>query len=316
MRPRLAGSTRPAHRPPGQAGRRKVQGCAPGHVLSSGLRRLSPLSPVGAQVYGERVPGSRWSWAALARPVTASDDLPLPDVTDSHVGREWTIDSAAVVLALALGALFLSPELHDTPDPLAAGQIAVDVDGGPAGVLVPVVATAVADRRGARVSVSWARSRSRPPRRVCWRCPRWPCTARPEPAVLVTVLWVPSVLAFAVYSPTTDPAAVLLLVMPSGLGRHRLGHVHPSPSAAAAVLAGTSAAGRSRPAPARGARADGRTDPDRPRDARRPGPPDLADRAARRWARGATGPARRRRSGRPPTCSAPRLVRHSRSCAA
>jgi signal transduction histidine kinase len=32
--------------------------------------------------------------------------------------------------------------------------------------------------------------------------------------VLVTALWVPSVVAFAVYSPTTDPATVLLFVMP------------------------------------------------------------------------------------------------------
>jgi signal transduction histidine kinase len=216
MRPRLAGSTRPAHRPPGQAGRRKVQGCAPGHVLSSGLRRLSPLSPVGAQVYGERVPGSRWSWAALARPVTASDDLPLPDVTDSHVGREWTIDSAAVVLALALGALFLSPELHDTPDPLAAGQIAVDVT---AGLL-------------ACLSLWWRRRWPIAVALVCLVLGTISASATPagllalsslavhrrtRATVLVTLLWIPSVVAFAVYSPTTDPATVLLFVMPLAL---------------------------------------------------------------------------------------------------
>ena len=226
MRPRLAGSTRPAHRPPGQAGRRKGQGCAPGNVLSSGLRRLSPLSPVGSQVYGERVPGSRWSWAALARPVTASDGLPLPDVTDSHAGREWTIDSAAVVLALALGALFLSPELHDTPDPLSAGQIAVDVTracwrachcGGGGGGRSPWRSCVL----------SWARSRPRPPRRVCWRCPRWPCIAEREPPC-----WSPRCgsrrsCVFAVYSPTTDPATVVLLSCRS-----------PSPPAAGACSSG------------------------------------------------------------------------------
>jgi len=45
------------------------------------------------------VPGSRWSWAALARPATASEALPLPDLTDSHAGRERVVDELASRLA-------------------------------------------------------------------------------------------------------------------------------------------------------------------------------------------------------------------------
>lgn len=165
------------------------------------------------QVYGEGVPGSRWSWAALARSVTASEDLPLPDVTDSHAGREWVIDSGAVVLALALGALFLSPELHDTPDPLSAGQIAVDVT---AGLL-------------ACLSLWWRRRWPVAVAIVCLVLGSISASATPagllalsslavhrraRATVLVTLLWVPSVIVFAVYSPTTDPATVLLFVMP------------------------------------------------------------------------------------------------------
>ena len=168
------------------------------------------------QVYGEGVPGSRWSWAALARPATASEDLPLPDLTDSHAGREWVVDTVAVLVALVLGALFLSPELHDTPDPLTAGQVAVDVT---AGLL-------------ACLSLWWRRRWPIAVALVCLVLGTISSSATPagllalsslavhRPAratVLVTALWVPSVVAFAVYSPTTDPATVVLFVMPLAL---------------------------------------------------------------------------------------------------
>ena len=151
--------------------------------------------------------------AALARPATASDDLPLPDPADSHAGREWVVDVAAVLVALVLGALFLSPELHDTPDPLTAGQVAVDVT---AGLL-------------ACLSLWWRRRWPIAVALVCLVLGTISSSATPagllalsslavhRPAratVLVTLLWVPSVVAFAVYSPTTDPATVLLFVMP------------------------------------------------------------------------------------------------------
>src|SRR5687768_2020075 len=87
------------------------------------------MSPTASQVYGESVSRSRWSWAALAGPA-AADDMPLPELTLSHAGRERAVDALAFLLAVALGALFLSPELQDNPDPLSATQIAVDVSAG------------------------------------------------------------------------------------------------------------------------------------------------------------------------------------------
>ena len=88
------------------------------------------MSYGAAQVYGEFVSQLHWSRAAPAGPAAASDDLPLPDLTRSHAGREPAIDALAVLLAIGLGALFLSPELHDNPVPLTATQIAVDVSAG------------------------------------------------------------------------------------------------------------------------------------------------------------------------------------------
>jgi len=169
-----------------------------------------------AQVYGEVVSWSRWSWAALARPAAASDELALPELTRSHAGRERLVNGLAFLLAIGLGALFLSPEMHDNPNPLSTTAIAIDIS---AGVL-------------ACVSLWWRR--------------RWPigvalwclmlgivsssatpagllalsslAVHRPvRPAVVVTLLWIPSVLAYAAYSPTTGPVTVLLFVMPLAL---------------------------------------------------------------------------------------------------
>ncbi len=134
-------------------------------------------------------------------------------MTDSRVGREWVVDVVAVIVALALGALFLSPELHDTPDPLSVRQVAVDVG---AGLL-------------ACLSLWWRRRWPIAVALVCLVLGTISSSATPagllalsslavhRPAratVVVTLLWVPSVIAFAVYSPTTDPATVLLFVMP------------------------------------------------------------------------------------------------------
>ena len=129
-------------------------------------------------------------------------------------------------------------------------------------------------------------------------------------------LWVPSVLVFAVYSPTTDPVSVVLLVMPLALAASGWGMFIRARRQLLLSLRERALRAEADQRAARGAGAGGRTHPDRPRDARRPRPPDLADGAARRRARGPTGPAAGRRSGRPPPCCAPRPARHSRSCAA
>ena len=174
------------------------------------------MSLAAALVYGEVVSLSRWSWAALAEPAAASDDLPLPDLTRRHAGRERAVDALGFLLAVSLGALFLSPELHDNPDPLSATQIAVDVL---AGVL-------------ACVSLWWRRRWPVGVAVVCLVLGMVSSSATPagllalsslavhrpaRPTVVVTLLWIPSVLVFAVYSPTTGPVSVVAFVMPLAL---------------------------------------------------------------------------------------------------
>ena len=159
---------------------------------------------------------SRRSWAAPAGPVAASDEMPLPDLSRRHAGRERGVDALAVLLAAVLGALFLSPELHDNPDPLSTTQVAVDVTAGALACL------ALWGRRRWPVGVAL----------VCLLLGMVSTSATPagllalaslavhRPAratVVVTLLWIPSVLAFAVYSPTTGPVSVLALVMPLAL---------------------------------------------------------------------------------------------------
>ena len=168
------------------------------------------------RVYGEVVSLSRWSWAAPAGPVMASEDLPMPDLTSSHAGRERAVDALVFLLALVSGALFLSPELHDNPHPLAVTQIAVDVSAGvlasgslwwrrrwPVGVALAclLLGTISTSATPAGLLALASLAVHRPAR----------------PTVVVTLLWIPSVLAFAVYSPTTGPVSVVLFVMPLAL---------------------------------------------------------------------------------------------------
>ena len=160
---------------------------------------------------------SRWSWAALARPAAASDDLPLPDLTGTTAGRGRAVDVLGILIAVGLGALFLSPELHDNPDPLSSTQIAVDAVAGvlacaalwwrrrwPVGVALAclLLGTVSSSATPAGLLALSSLAVHRPTR----------------PTVLVTALWLPSVLAYAVYSPTTGPVSVLLFVMPLALG--------------------------------------------------------------------------------------------------
>ena len=155
------------------------------------------------------------SWAALAGPA-ASVDLPAPQWARSHAGRERAVDALAFVLAVVLGALFVSPELHDNPDPWSATAVSVDIGAGalaclslwwrrqfPVGVAVACLlfGTVSSSATPAGLLALSSLAVHRPAR----------------PAVLVTVLWVPSVLVYAAYSPTTGPGSVVALVMPLAL---------------------------------------------------------------------------------------------------
>ncbi len=168
------------------------------------------------QDYGEVVSLSHSSWAAPASPAAASEDAPRPHPTRSHPRRERAADALAFLLALVLGGLFLSPQLHDRPDPLTTTRIAVDVAAGllacgslwwrgrwPVGVALAclVLGTVSSSATPAGLLALASLAVHRPAR----------------PTVVVTLLWVPSVLAFAIYSPTTGPVSVVAFVMPLAL---------------------------------------------------------------------------------------------------
>ena len=171
------------------------------------------MFPATAQGYGGGVSWSRWSWAASVTPTAASNDLAMPDLTRRHAGRERAVDALAFVLAISLGALFLSPELHDNPDPWSTAQIAVDVAGG-------VLACA---------SLWWRRRWPVAVALVCLLLGTVSSSATPagllalsslavhrpaRPTMVISLLWIPSLLAYAAYSPTTGPVSVVLFVMP------------------------------------------------------------------------------------------------------
>ncbi len=143
-------------------------------------------------------------------------DLPTPDPTAARTGRDRAVDVAGCVLAAVLGALFLSPALHDTAAPLSMTQVAVDVSCGvvaclslwwrrrwPLGVALVCVALGVvsisATPAGLFALSSLAMYRSI------------------RPVLLVGVLWFPSVLLFAFFSPTTGPLSVVLVTFPLAL---------------------------------------------------------------------------------------------------
>ena len=126
--------------------------------------------------------------------------------------RDRVVDAAGCVLAAALGALFISPTLR-TGDGLASAQIVVDVACGVLAV----------------VSLWWRRRWPVGVALICLLLGTLSISATPagllaqfslavhapaRRALVVAGLWVPSVLLFALYSPTTDPLAVLVRVVP------------------------------------------------------------------------------------------------------
>ncbi len=158
-------------------------------------------------------------WVELVRPASLANggDLTPPGSTGRQTRRDRVVDAAACVLAMALGALFLSPALHGQVAPLPAAQVVVDIASG-------VLACA---------ALWWRRRWALGVALVCVGLGTVSISATPaglmalfslavhrpvRPALLVAALFVGSALVFAAYSPTTDPLAVFLRVTPLVLG--------------------------------------------------------------------------------------------------
>jgi signal transduction histidine kinase len=159
-------------------------------------------------------PSSRL-WAELVRPASllASSDLTHPSSTGQRTGRDRAVDGAGCITAVGLGALFLSPALHGQVVPLSTGRVVVDVA---CGVL-------------ACLALWWRRRWALGVAVVCLLLGMISISATPaglialfslavhrpvRQALLVVALWIPSILVFAVFSPTTDALSVVVRVVP------------------------------------------------------------------------------------------------------
>jgi signal transduction histidine kinase len=159
-------------------------------------------------------PSSRL-WPELVRPASllGSPDLTQPSSTGQRTGRDRTVDAVGCLVAVALGALFLSPSLHGQVVPLSPARIAVDVACG------TVACLALWRRRRWALGVAI----------VCLLLGTISISATPaglialfslaihrpvRQTLLAVALWTPSILVFAAYSPTTDVASVVVRVVP------------------------------------------------------------------------------------------------------
>jgi signal transduction histidine kinase len=144
----------------------------------------------------------------LAIGTWAPEDSRIPQTL-----RDKAVDVMACILAAVLGALFLTPALRDGGEALSTQRVLVDACCGalacvalwwrrpwPVGVAVVCAAlgTLSVSATPAGLLALSSLAVHRPTR----------------PTLLVAALWLPSVLLFAVYSPTTGPVSVVLQVIP------------------------------------------------------------------------------------------------------
>src|SRR5215203_626097 len=94
-------------------------------------RRSSVFCPWTGLYAGVMSPPPRL-WVEFVRPASllAPGDLTQPSSTVPRTGRDRAVDAVGCFIAAALGALLLSPELHDNPEPLSTAQVVVDVSCG------------------------------------------------------------------------------------------------------------------------------------------------------------------------------------------
>src|SRR3712207_2322488 len=154
-------------------------------------------------------------WAELVRPASllaAGEQIP-PSWVGPRTGRDRAVDAVGCFVAAALGALFLSPTLRDSVEPLPTAQVVVDVSCGALACL----------------SLWWRRRWALGVSLTCLALGTFSISATPagllalfslavhrpvRQTLLVAALWVPFTVVFALYSPTTDPLSVLLRVTP------------------------------------------------------------------------------------------------------
>src|SRR3954447_8520640 len=202
-------------RGPGSTARRAVPDTA-GYRLWSGVGRAfrrSRAAQRGPTLSTMSRP--RTSWAerpAAASPATPADPE-QPDPAVPSTGRSRAVDAVGCLVAAALGALFLIPALQDGGHPLPSWRVAVDVACGSLACL------ALWWRRshplGVALSTALLGAFSISATAAGLLALASLAAYRPvRSAVLVAVLWFPTVLVFALYSPTTGPLQVLLLTAP------------------------------------------------------------------------------------------------------
>jgi signal transduction histidine kinase len=72
----------------------------------------------------------RW-WAQTApTAILAPSDPAHPDTVGPRTARDWSVDAAAFVIAVALGALILSVSVDDTANRMTSGRVAIDAAFG------------------------------------------------------------------------------------------------------------------------------------------------------------------------------------------
>jgi signal transduction histidine kinase len=167
---------------------------------------------------------ARRLWVELVRPASllAPGDGVQPDSTYRRTGRDWAVDAVGYLMAAVLGALFLSPALHDTVPPLSSTQVMADVSFGALACLLlwwrrrwPLGVAL-----GCLLLGTFSISATAPGLlALCSLAVHRPT----RPALLVAALWIPSCVLFGVYSPTTDPLSVVLLVTPLALAAAAVG---------------------------------------------------------------------------------------------